>query len=71
MDIDYFKEETQDTKMLFDLDEMLDFQLKHDIQIIRGADYQYMCYINKQAYFSALTPLGALVYGITKFKETN
>ena len=28
----------------------LAFQLENDVQIIRGEDYQYMCYINKEGY---------------------
>lgn len=66
---DYFIEENEMTKQIFDLDEILAFQLKNDIQIIRGEDYQYMCYINKSVYGTGLTPMFALVYGIKCFKE--
>lgn len=38
MKIDYFKEENELTKKLFDLDEIINFQMKHDVQIIREAD---------------------------------
>ena len=65
---DYFIEEIDETRQMFDLDEILSFQLQHDVQIIRGEDYQYMCYINKKVYATALTPMYALVYGIMVFK---
>lgn len=66
---DYFGAEYELTKKMFDLDEVLNFQLNNDIQIIRGEDYSYMCYINKECYSTALTPMFALVYGIKCFKE--
>ncbi len=67
--MDYLLEENELTNELFDLNEILAFQLENDIQIIRGEDYQYMCYINKKGYSSCLTPIGALVIGIKQFKE--
>lgn len=66
----YFKDENKLTKQLFNLDEILEFQLNNDIQIIRGEDYQYMCYINKSVYATGLTPMFALFYGIKCFKKT-
>ena len=54
---------------MFDLDEILAFQLENDVQIIRGEDYQYMCYINKEVYATGLTPMFALSYGIKVYKE--
>ena len=68
MEIDYFKEENELTKKLFNLDEIISFQMEHDVQIIRGEDWQYMCYIDKEAYGSGLTTMGALVIGIKQFK---
>lgn len=67
--MDYYLIEIDDTKKLFDLDEILSFQLDHDIQIIWNEDCQYQCWIDKEAYSAALTPMGALVYGIKQFKE--
>ena len=69
MEIDYFKEENKLTKKLFDLDEIISFQMKHDVQIIREADWQYMCYIDKKGFGCGLTTLGALVIGIKQFKK--
>ena len=66
--MDYFLAENELTKKLFNLDEILAFQLQNDVQIIRGEDYQYMCYINKIGYGSYLTPMGAFVIGISQFK---
>ena len=65
---DYYLEEIDETIKIFDLDEILSFQLQHDIQIIRGEDYQYMCYIDGIVYVTALTPMFALTYGIHLFK---
>lgn len=67
----YFEQENELTKKMFDLDEILYFQLYNDVQIIRGGDYNYMCYINKSVYGIGLTPMYALSYGIKRFKETN
>ena len=69
MEIDYFKKENELTKKLFDLDEIIRFQMEHDIQIIRGSDWQYMCYIDKEVFGSGLTTMGALVIGIKQFKK--
>lgn len=69
--INYFEEENNTTKKLFNLDDILEFQLKHDVQIIRGEDYNYFCYIDKKVYGLGLTPIYALVCGIKLFKERN
>jgi hypothetical protein len=63
----FFEDENVLTRKFFDLEKLLDFQLKHDIQIIRGADYQYMCYIDGKVYAIALTPMNALAIGIHNF----
>lgn len=65
----YLNEELKDTKRLFNLDEILLFQLIHDMQIIRGNDFMYMCYIDNNVYSTALTPLMAIVNGIKIFKD--
>lgn len=68
MEIDYFKEENEYVRKYFNLEDILSFQLKNDIQIIRGEDYQYSCYINKTVYSTALTPIYALITGIKIYK---
>lgn len=69
MEIDYLKEENEITKKLFDLDEILLFQSNHSVEILRGEDYQYLCYIDKEGYGVSLTPMGALTAGIKQFKK--
>jgi len=69
MGIDYFKQENELIKNLFDLDEIIRFQMKHDVQIIKESDWQYMCYIDKKGFGSGLTTMGALVIGIKRFRE--
>lgn len=71
MEIDYFKEEDNLVRKLFDLEEILLFQSEHDVQILREADWQYMCYIDKKGFGSGLTAMGALVVGIKQWKKYN
>lgn len=67
MDIDYFKVELDYVLKEFNLDNIIAFQKEHDVQIIRGEDWQYVCYIDKKVYSVALTFMGALVEGIEKY----
>lgn len=67
--MDYFIQENEQVKKLFNLDEISSFQLRHKVEIIRGEDYQYLCYIDNQGYGTSLTPLMALVKGIKQFKS--
>lgn len=66
---DYFIEENELIKKLFDLDEILAFQLQHNVEVLRGEDYQYLCYIDRNGYGTSLTPMGALTIGIKQFKK--
>jgi len=70
---DYINEENQAIKSFleYELDLFLEFQLKHDVQITRGEDFQYECRINSKIYSTSLTPLGALLYGIYHYIETH
>lgn len=68
-DSDPLSDENRQTEQSFNLPEIIAMQLDHDIQIIRGEDYQYMCYIDGKVYATALTPMYALAYGIKAFKE--
>jgi hypothetical protein len=68
---DYFEQEDESTRVIFNLDEILLFQKNNDVQIIRGEDYQYMGFINKAVYATGLTPMFAMCYAIKKFKELN
>lgn len=68
-ELDYFQSEIELTRKLFDLEQILDFQMKHDVQIIRGADWQYECYIDKACTNVALTPMMALVLGVHFYNQ--
>ena len=67
MGFNYFEEETKQVKSEFNLDVVLDFQMKHDVQIIRGEDYMYHACIEKVAYGSSITPMHALWFGIKAY----
>lgn len=69
--MNYFEEEIMAIVSNFDLTEVLCFQREHDVQIIRGGDFQYVCYIDKIGYCPSLTPMYALVFGIKQFKQIN
>lgn len=69
MEENYFENENSYVRNAFDLEYILAFQTNHDMQIIRGEDYQYMCYIDKEVYGGALTPLCALVTGIELYNK--
>lgn len=66
---DYFQQEVDLIRELFDLNDIIEFQKEHDIQIIKGADCQYECWINKKCFDVSLTPLGAMTLGIKKYKD--
>jgi len=68
---DYRVAENHATKLIFNLDDVLEFQLSHSVQIVREGDYQYMCYIDGKCYGTGLTPMYTLVYGIKKFKDND
>ena len=69
MEINYIKEENTLTKKLFDFDEIIDFQMKHVVEVVRGNDLQYKCYIDGKGFGSGLTTMGALVIGIRQYKS--
>lgn len=67
----YFTEENEVTKKIFDLDEILSFQLDNDVQVHRLGDFQYICYINGGGYGVGFTTMFALCCGIKRFKENH
>jgi hypothetical protein len=69
MEFDPIKDENENVRLYFDLDEIIAFQNEHEVQIIRGEDYQYACYIDGCVYAVTLTSMWALVYGIKAYKE--
>jgi len=66
---DYLSKENELTKKIFNLEEILDFQLEHDVQIIRMEDYNYLCFIDGHGYGVSITPMCALTIGIKQYKE--
>lgn len=68
-DYDYIQEEINLSKKVLTVEEVINFTLEHDVQIIRGEDWQYQCYIDKKVYFVALTTIGALVLGIKTYLD--
>ena len=67
--MEYFLEEVKLTEKSIYVHELLKFQLYHDIQIIRGEDHQYTCYIDKVPLSSQLTPLFALVRAVEFYES--
>ena len=63
--------EIEYTKSNFHLEQFLNFTLEHDVQIIRGGDYQYGCYIDNICYGNYITTFGALSFGINSYKLLN
>lgn len=74
MKYEFEREEIELTRKLFDLEEILNFQLEHDLQIVRLPDYSYFLKIWENGewnyYGCALTPMLALVVGITQYKHS-
>lgn len=66
---DYFLVENKKVKELFVLDDILEFQLHHNVEILRDEDYMYSCYIDGKGYGVSLTPMHALTIGISQFKD--
>jgi hypothetical protein len=65
----FFEQENEYVRNNFNIEEILEFINSHDVQIIRGADWQYECYINKKCYYIGLTHLYSLLLGIKIYKE--
>ena len=65
----FFNLEDADVKRLFDLNKIMQFTRKHSVQIIRGEDWQFMCYIDGKCHGTGLTTLGAMVYGIANYEK--
>lgn len=66
---DPHESEYNDVGQLFDLDKILQFTRKHTVEIVRGGDWQFMCYIDGKCYGTGLTTLGAMVYGIDNYEK--
>lgn len=69
--IDYYEEENESVRKLFNLEDIFKFQKEHRVEIMIEADCQYHCYINLKVWGSGLTTLGALVTGILQYTKHN
>ena len=71
MSHDPFQSELDLTRKLIDVEALLTFQLRHDIQVVRGEDYSYICYIDGRQWGSiTLTPMLAMVTGVRSYLES-
>lgn len=68
-DFNHFEYENKEVKNWFDLEDILSFQMKHVVQVVRGEDFQFSCWIDNKCYANSLTFLHALVVGIHQFKR--
>lgn len=66
---DYLNQEIEAVREHFDMEEIIDFQSKHEVMVIRGGDWNFSCVIDRGEYVSAFTPLYALVFGIKQYKK--
>ena len=70
-DLNYFEYENKYVKRWFKLEDILSFQMEHVVQVVRGEDFQFNCWIDNECYANSLTFLHALVTGIHKYKINN
>lgn len=69
-DYNYLEEENNLVRKLFSLEDVIEFSLKHKMEVMRGGDYMYELYIDgKGAYSASLTFMGAVVEGVIAYKE--
>lgn len=66
---DYIENEYNFVRDNFNLEEILEFQKDHAVEIIRGSDWQYECYIDRKCYYISLTPLYTLLLAIKTYKD--
>lgn len=66
---DYIENEYNFVRDNFNLEEILEFQKDHTVEIIRGSDWQYECYIDRNCYYISLTPLYTLLLAIKTYNE--
>lgn len=66
----YIQQELDFVKKHFDVEKVFEFQTKHNVEIVRGADWQYECHIDREgAYAISLTFLDALIRGIMIYEK--
>lgn len=71
--MDYIQAENNWTRAEFNLEEILEFQTKHKVEVLVQSDYQYHCFIDFKegdgSYAQAFTVLNALMMGIRNYKQ--
>ena len=66
----YIQKELDFVKKHFDVEKVFEFQTKHNVEVVRGEDWQYQCHIDRQGiYATGVTFLDALVAGIMIYEE--
>lgn len=65
----YIEEEAKETAKFFDLEKLLQYQQKHNIEVVRGMDLQYLCYVDGKVYAVSLTPMFALMAGVLNHEK--
>lgn len=53
----------------FKIEDVLNFSNKHNVEVLRGEDWQYYGYVNRQVLGLGFTPMYALLTAIIKYKE--
>ena len=70
-DIDYFESENADVMRMFNLEDAIQFTRDHSVEIIRGSDWQFGCWVDGKCYGISVTTLGALLYGMKEYQTHN
>lgn len=63
------QEEHEYVRKNLDVEKLIAFQDAHSVEIVRGADFMYLCYIDKNGWGTSFTPLAALIYGIEQYEQ--
>ena len=66
---DYIENEYNFVRDNFNLEEIIEFNKHHNVEIIRGEDWQYQCYIDRKCYYISITPLYTLLLAIKTYNE--
>lgn len=69
MTFDPIKDEHEYVRKHFNIDEVVEFEKNHRVEIILGSDLQYWCFIDKGVYSTGLTTLYALITGIKIYQN--
>lgn len=64
-----FENEIEQVRELFNLEEIVEFQSTHRVEIIKEDHNQYHCYIDCINFGAGLTHMGALVFCMKSYKE--